>query len=62
QLFLGETLDTDRIEATYDMGVLTLRIPVARPGDVRDALAAQGEQVPWAGPVTAPLLMTPGKT
>jgi HSP20 family protein len=27
--FLGDTLDTDRIEATYDAGVLTLRIPVA---------------------------------
>jgi HSP20 family protein len=29
QLFLGETLDTDRIAAGYDGGVLTLRIPVA---------------------------------
>ena len=29
QLFLGETLDTDRIAASYDAGVLTLRIPVA---------------------------------
>jgi len=29
QLFLGDTLDPDRIEATYDAGVLTLRIPVA---------------------------------
>src|SRR5512142_791233 len=28
QLFLGEALDTDRIEATYDNGVLTLTIPV----------------------------------
>ncbi|MGC7100795.1 Hsp20/alpha crystallin family protein [Amycolatopsis lurida] len=28
QLFLGETLDTDRIEADYHSGVLTLRIPV----------------------------------
>jgi HSP20 family protein len=28
QLFLGDTLDTDRIEASYDAGVLTLRIPV----------------------------------
>jgi HSP20 family protein len=27
-LFLGDTLDTDRIEASYDAGVLTLRIPV----------------------------------
>jgi HSP20 family protein len=29
QLFLGETLDTDRIAADYAAGVLTLRIPVA---------------------------------
>jgi HSP20 family protein len=29
QLFLGDTLDTERIEAAYDNGVLTLRIPVA---------------------------------
>ncbi|MEV5321144.1 Hsp20/alpha crystallin family protein [Streptomyces sp. NPDC052687] len=29
QLFLGDTLDTDRIDASYDAGVLTLRIPVA---------------------------------
>jgi HSP20 family protein len=28
QLFLGDTLDTDRIEAYYDTGVLTLRIPI----------------------------------
>src|SRR5438105_915247 len=27
QLFLGETLDTDRIDATYADGVLTLRLP-----------------------------------
>lgn len=29
QLFLGEGLDTDHIEAAYDGGVLTVRIPVA---------------------------------
>jgi HSP20 family protein len=29
QLFLGDTLDTARIEADYAAGVLTLRIPVA---------------------------------
>lgn len=29
QLFLGETLDADNIEADYASGVLTLRIPVA---------------------------------
>ncbi|MEY2420615.1 MAG: hypothetical protein QOI95_682 [Acidimicrobiaceae bacterium] len=29
QLFLGETLDTDRIDANYADGVLTLRLPIA---------------------------------
>jgi HSP20 family protein len=29
QLFLGDTLDTERIAADYDAGVLTLRIPIA---------------------------------
>ncbi len=29
QLFLGESLDPDRIQAAYDNGVLTLKIPVA---------------------------------
>jgi HSP20 family protein len=29
QLFLGDTLDTDRIKAEYTDGVLTLRLPVA---------------------------------
>lgn len=29
QMFLGDNLDVDRIEASYDAGVLTLSIPVA---------------------------------
>jgi HSP20 family protein len=29
QLFLGDTLDAERIEAGYEAGVLTLRIPIA---------------------------------
>ena len=29
QLVLGENLDTENIEASYDAGVLSLRIPVA---------------------------------
>src|SRR5689334_6947152 len=29
QVFLGDTLDTDRIEADYNTGVLTLTIPIA---------------------------------
>jgi HSP20 family protein len=29
QLFLGETLDADRVQASYDAGVLRVEIPVA---------------------------------
>ncbi|MFI2242468.1 Hsp20/alpha crystallin family protein [Streptomyces chrestomyceticus] len=29
QLFLGDALDSDRVDAAYENGVLTLRIPVA---------------------------------
>ena len=35
QLFLGESLDTDHIEASYADGVLTLRIPVAEKAKPR---------------------------
>jgi len=35
QLFLGESLDADRIEATYDNGVLTVSIPVAEAAKPR---------------------------
>jgi HSP20 family protein len=35
QLFLGDTLDAENIQATYDAGVLTLRIPVAEQAKPR---------------------------
>ncbi|WP_290056544.1 Hsp20/alpha crystallin family protein [Amycolatopsis solani] len=35
QLFLGDTLDTDRISANYEAGVLTLRIPIAEKAKPR---------------------------
>jgi HSP20 family protein len=35
QLFLGDTLDADRIAADYEAGVLTLRIPVAEKAKPR---------------------------
>ncbi len=35
QLFLGETLDSERIEASCNNGVLTLRIPVAEAAKPR---------------------------
>ncbi|MFI2565447.1 Hsp20/alpha crystallin family protein [Paenarthrobacter sp. NPDC018779] len=35
QLILGDTLDTDGVNASYDAGVLTLRIPVAEKAKPR---------------------------
>jgi len=35
QLVLGDTLDTEQVKATYDAGVLTLRIPVAEKAKPR---------------------------
>jgi HSP20 family protein len=35
QLFLGDSLDTERLEAGYDRGVLTLTIPVAEQAKPR---------------------------
>ena len=35
QLFLGETLDTDRIDAQYRDGVLVLRLPIAEKAKPR---------------------------
>ena len=35
QLFLGENLDAERLNASYDMGVLTLTIPVAEQAKPR---------------------------
>lgn len=43
QLFLSDTLDTDRLQASYDAGVLTLRIPVterAKPRRIDVAVGA----------------------
>lgn len=42
QVFLGETLDTEKIEATYDAGVLTLRIPVAEQARPRKIEISSG--------------------
>ena len=42
QLFLGETLDTEHIEANYEAGVLTVSIPVAEAAKPRKvAIGAQ---------------------
>jgi HSP20 family protein len=47
QLFLGESLDADNIQATYDKGVLTLVIPVAektKPRKVEVISTGEGSQ------------------
>ncbi|SDT74751.1 Hsp20/alpha crystallin family protein [Actinoplanes derwentensis] len=47
QLFLGDALDTDRIDAAYDNGVLVLRIPIAekaKPRKVNVVGRQQSEQ------------------
>jgi HSP20 family protein len=46
QLFLGDTLDTDHIEASYDAGVLTLRIPVAAQAKPRKIAVTAGTAAP----------------
>ena len=44
QLILGDNLDTEHIAASYDSGVLTLRIPVAEQAKPRKiAIASKGE-------------------
>ncbi|MFJ5559693.1 Hsp20/alpha crystallin family protein [Streptomyces sp. NPDC093250] len=44
QLFLGDTLDTDRIDASYDAGVLTVRIPVAEQAKPRRIEISGGDR------------------
>ena len=49
QLFLGENLDTDHIEANYDKGVLTVSIPVAEAAKPRKvAIGGQTDGQPEA--------------
>jgi HSP20 family protein len=43
QLVLGENLDTDRIEASYNEGVLRLHIPVAEKAKPRKITIGRGD-------------------
>jgi HSP20 family protein len=43
QLFLGETLDSDKLTASYEAGVLTLRIPIAEKAKPRKVEIATNE-------------------
>src|SRR3954454_3729722 len=52
QLFLGDALDAEHIDATYDNGVLVLRIPIAekaKPRKIAVTSAQGGEQKVIAG-------------
>src|SRR6202050_4526534 len=44
QLVLGENLDTERIEAAYHEGVLSLRIPVAEKAHTRKIAVGRGAE------------------
>jgi HSP20 family protein len=46
QLFLGEQLDTDRISASYEHGVLTLTIPMAEQAKPRKVEITAGAAPP----------------
>ncbi|MGK5639227.1 Hsp20/alpha crystallin family protein [Streptomyces sp. URMC 126] len=44
QVMLADTLDTERIKADYEAGVLTLRIPIAERAKPRKITITGGEQ------------------
>lgn len=44
QMFLGESLDTDQLEARYDDGVLSIRIPVAEQAKPRKIEIVRGNR------------------
>jgi HSP20 family protein len=43
QLFLGDTLDVDGIDASYEAGVLTLRLPIAEQAKPRKIPISGGD-------------------
>ena len=53
QLFLGETLDADRLEAHYDAGVLTVTIPVAEQAKPRRVAVSTGADTNGAREISA---------
>jgi len=48
QLFLGDGLDPERIEASYDQGVLTVTVPVAEQAKPRKVTITSGGAGPAA--------------
>ena len=53
QLFLGDTLDTSRIDATYTDGVLTLRLPIAERAKPRRVPINRTDAAPQSIDATA---------
>ncbi len=49
QLYLGDGLDTDRIQASYDHGVLTVHIPVAEQSKPRKVEITSGGAMAGGG-------------
>jgi HSP20 family protein len=49
QLILGDTLDTERVQASYTAGVLTLRIPVAEKAKPRKITVTDMDADPARG-------------
>ena len=48
QLFLGDSLDSDNIDARYQDGVLRLRLPIAEKAKPRRVQIATGDSAPAA--------------
>jgi len=44
QLFLGESLDTENVQASFDRGVLTITIPVAEQAKPRRVEVSTGDE------------------
>jgi HSP20 family protein len=55
QLFLGDTLDAERLQATYDSGVLMLSIPVAEAAKPRKVPITAGTEERTIEARTAPV-------
>jgi len=49
QVFLGDALDTDHLEARYDRGVLTVTIPTAEQAKPRKVEIQVGEPLEVTG-------------
>jgi hypothetical protein len=52
QLFLGDTLDSENVQANYEHGVLTLTIPVAEAAKPRRVSVGAGQGAQTIEPPT----------